>query len=308
MTRQFLPLFAFQSYPLTDLPEYRWYILGRQLTAYAHSTVGPHENRPSSIPACVVHRFSSRIVNGGRYTVAPSQTPYVWCIISYMTPPTSPLRPFGPPSRGITQSDVNHAADTLLRLGERPTIDKVRAKIGKGSPNTINPLLDAWWKTLSARVDSGPAALHRLPETVAHVAEALWMQALEEGKRRVLLEQRDSARVADLDKQRLEVRSHVLTLREGELDSRLRDRDRAIDDLNRRLRELTTLLRKEQATCEFLSRQLAELQSGRTPKGQRSKSRPKARLTKRFAVRNKSTARKRKLPNRRRHPGRTNSH
>jgi hypothetical protein len=124
-------------------------------------------------------------------------------------------------------------------------------------------MLDAWWKTLSARLDSGPAALHRQPETVAHVAEALWMQALEEGKRRLLLEQRDSARVADLDKQRLEVRSHVLTLREGELDSRLRDRDRTIEDLNLRLRELTGLLRKEQATRELLARQIAELQSAR---------------------------------------------
>jgi hypothetical protein len=147
----------------------------------------------------------------------------------------------------------------------RPTIEKIRAKLGKGSPNTINPMLDVWWKTLSARLDSGPAALHRLPESIAHIAEALWMQALEEGKRRATLEQRDSARVAELDKQRLELRSHVLTLREGELDSRLRDRDRAIEDLNLRLRELTGALRKEQVTRELLSRQIAELQSARVP-------------------------------------------
>src|SRR5260370_39808171 len=154
----------------------------------------------------------------------------------------TPKKPLGPPPRGVTQSDVSHAADSLLRSGERPTIDKVRAKIGKGSPNTINPMLDAWWKTLSARLDAGPAALHRLPETVAHIAEALWMQALEEGKPRALLEQRDSARIAELDKQRLELRSHVLNLREGELDSRLRDRERTIAVLNLRLRSLTEQL------------------------------------------------------------------
>lgn len=165
--------------------------------------------------------------------------------------------------RGITQSNVSHAADSLLRAGERPTIDKVRAKIGKGSPNTINPLLDAWWKTLSARLDSGPAALHRLPESVAHVAEALWMQALDESKRRVLLEQRDSARLAELDKQRLELRSHVLTLREGELDSRVRDRDRTVEELNVRLRELSEALRKEQATRELLATQLVATESTR---------------------------------------------
>jgi len=157
---------------------------------------------------------------------------------------------YGARSTGIRQSDVSHAADSLLRAGDRPTVEKIRAKLGRGSPNTINPMLNAWWKTLAARLDSGPAALHRLPEPVAHIAEALWMQALEEGKRRAALEHRDSARLAELDKQRLELRSHVLTLREGELDSRLRDRDRTIEELNLRLRELTGLLRKEQATRE----------------------------------------------------------
>jgi hypothetical protein len=178
-----------------------------------------------------------------------------------MTEPTPRPRPLGPPPRGITQSDVSHAADSLLRAGERPTIEKIRAQLGRGSPNTINPMLDAWWKTLAARLDSGPAALHRLPETVAHVAEALWMQALDEGRRRAQQELKTSERIAADHQQNLEVRSHVLTLREGELDSRLRDRDRTIEDFSLRLRELTLLLRKEQATRESLSRQIAGMQS-----------------------------------------------
>src|SRR5580698_2553022 len=91
---------------------------------------------------------------------------------------SEPKTIYGQPSRGITARDVAAAADALLRAGERPTIEKVRAKIGSGSPNTINPLLDAWWQTIGARLDSGPAALHRLPEPIAHIAEALWWQAL----------------------------------------------------------------------------------------------------------------------------------
>jgi hypothetical protein len=91
---------------------------------------------------------------------------------------------------------------------------------------------------------------------VAHVAEALWMQALEEGRRRAHLELKTSERLAADQHQNLEVRSHVLTLREGELDSRLRDRDRTIEELNLRLRELTGALRKEQATRESLTRRL----------------------------------------------------
>jgi len=189
-------------------------------------------------------------------------------------------KPLGPPPRGISQSDVSHAADSLLRSGERPTIEKIRTKLGKGSPNTINPMLDAWWKTLSARLDSGPAALHRLPESIAHIAEALWMQALDEGKRRAALEQRDNARLAELDQQRLELRSHVLTLREGELDSRLRDRDRTIEDLNLRLRELTGSLRKEQATCELLVHQMEQQRSVTPMKRRRLPAEAKKRLAK----------------------------
>jgi hypothetical protein len=128
-------------------------------------------------------------------------------------------------------------------------------------------MLDAWWKTLSVRLDSGPAALHRLPETIAHIAAALWMQALEEAKRRAALEQRDSARVTELDKQRLEVRSHVLTLREGELDSRLRDRDRTIADLRLQLRELNLMLKKQQATQAAQGKRNAFLEDERVARG-----------------------------------------
>lgn len=152
------------------------------------------------------------------------------------------------PARGVTAADVDRAADSLLRQAERPTVEKIRAALGTGSPNTINPLLDAWWQRLSSRLDAGPAALHRLPESVAHVAEALWMQALEEGRRRATLERaKDQRAVAELQSS-LEVRSHVLSLREGELDHRLRERERTVQGLEEQLRAMTTLLRKEQAS------------------------------------------------------------
>jgi hypothetical protein len=214
----------------------------------------------------------------------------ICCNLYYMIGLPEPAKPYGLPAGGVRQSDVSHAADTLLRLGVRPTVEKVRAKLGRGSPNTINPMLDAWWKTLSARLDSGPAALHRIPETVAHIAEALWMQALEEGKRRATLEQRDSARLTELDKQRLEVRSHVLTLREGELDSRLRDRDRTIEELNLRLRELTGALRKEQATHELLAKRLSHPAPQILARGQPPMKASKARTP--LARKRKRTARR----------------
>src|SRR6202790_3461452 len=101
-----------------------------------------------------------------------------------------------PPTRGVRQADVSQAADALLRAGDRPTVERIRAAIGSGSPNTVGPLLDVWRKRLSARLDAGPAALHRLPESVAHVAEALWMQALDEGRRRPQLQLKSTQRAA----------------------------------------------------------------------------------------------------------------
>jgi len=173
---------------------------------------------------------------------------------------SSPAPRYGPPSRGITAGDVERAADALLREGDRPTIDKIRAKIGRGSPNTINPILDAWWKRLASRLDSGPAAFHRLPESVAHVAEALWMQALDEGRRRATLEERSAERAIAADRQAFEVRSHVLSLREGELEVRLKDRERTQTALESQVRELTLLLRKGEATREAQAKRIAALE------------------------------------------------
>ena len=135
----------------------------------------------------------------------------------------------------VTAADVDRAADALLRAGERPTIDKVRLRIGRGSPNTINPLLDAWWSRLAARLDAGPAALHRLPEPVLLAAEGLWMQTLDEARKRAAAEQGSRKASLAKDRQDLEVRSHVLSIRESELTSRLAASDRRIAQLETEL-------------------------------------------------------------------------
>jgi hypothetical protein len=170
--------------------------------------------------------------------------------------PRTPTPPTGRPY--VTAADVDRAADSLLREGHRPTIERVRAKIGRGSPNTVNPLLDAWWSRLASRLDAGPAALHRLPEPVAHAAEGLWLTALEEARRRAQLESRSSKATLDRDRQDLAVQTHVLLLRESELKSRLEASDRRIATLETELAALTTLLRKEQASRIAAERRATE--------------------------------------------------
>ena len=200
-------------------------------------------------------------------------------------PPTT--RTTADATRGITAASVDRAADALLRAGHRPTIERVRAHLGRGSPNTINPLLDAWWQRLAGRLDAGPAALHRLPEPVLHAAEGLWLQTLDAARKRAASEQGSTRSALARDRRELEVRSHVLSIRESELADRLQLAERRTQALELELEALTTLLRKEQASRLAAERRLADSPNvrvggvGRAPQptaaAARAKSRTKSR-------------------------------
>src|SRR5260370_19506136 len=91
----------------------------------------------------------------------------------------SAVTPFRRRAPRISQADVFQAADTLLVEGHRPTIDRVRIKLGRGSPNTINDHLDAWWAKLGARLRDLPGKeFPQLPESVAQSLQQLWNEAL----------------------------------------------------------------------------------------------------------------------------------
>lgn len=138
-----------------------------------------------------------------------------------------------PPGRGVGESDVALAADALLREGFRPTIERIREKLGRGSPNTINPLLDQWWKGLAARLSGGPEMLERIPAPAFHVLEALWVQLQIAARDRAAVALAAEHGKANRDAQAIEIRSQVLSLREGELNERLRrqeDRLRSVED------------------------------------------------------------------------------
>ncbi|MEY2873403.1 MAG: hypothetical protein RLZZ373_774, partial [Pseudomonadota bacterium] len=89
--------------------------------------------------------------------------------------------------RGITDQDVWRAADALLLDGQRPTIERVRQHIGRGSPNTVSPHLDRWFAQLGARI-ADPQAFRSpapdTPEPVQALAAQLWQtaQALARGQ------------------------------------------------------------------------------------------------------------------------------
>jgi hypothetical protein len=227
-------------------------------------------------------------------------TDYVCCIIKYMArprrPEASPLPADTARARGITSADVDRAADALLRDGQRPTIEKVRARIGRGSPNTINPLLDAWWSRLAGRLDAGPAALHRLPEAVAQAAEGLWMQALNEARRRTTAETGSSRKALARDRQELEIQGHILAVREAELRARIEAAERRSAQLELEVQTLTTMLRKEQASRLAAERGLTERPSspgiGQRRPGRGRAPKPTVAARKRQPAKSRKPARK----------------
>jgi hypothetical protein len=196
--------------------------------------------------------------------------------------------------RGITSTDVDRAADALLREGQRPTIEKVRLKIGRGSPNTINPLLDQWWSRLAGRLDAGPAALHRLPEPVLHAAEGLWLQCLDDARRRAQLEAGSTRKALTRERQELEVQGHVLAIREAELKARIEQAERRATKLEIEVEALTTLLRKEQASRLAAERRAATAPA--PPSAPRGKARKPGRKSPRTAVASKRPVTARRKP------------
>src|SRR3546814_4557706 len=62
-------------------------------------------------------------------------------------------------ARGITESDVHSAADAIVDAGERPTVERIRAHLGTGSPNTVTRWLETWWQGLGQRLQAQQASL-----------------------------------------------------------------------------------------------------------------------------------------------------
>ncbi|WP_077033404.1 DNA-binding protein [Pelomonas sp. KK5] len=88
-------------------------------------------------------------------------------------------------ARGITEDEVWKACDALLLEGARPTIERVRQKLGRGSPNTVSPMLETWFKHLGARIkDPGAfSAPPSMPDPVHQAAQHLWETAQAEARR-----------------------------------------------------------------------------------------------------------------------------
>lgn len=122
--------------------------------------------------------------------------------------------------RGITQDQVNDAADAILSTGENPTVEKVRGKLGTGSPNTITRMLDAWRRGLGERLQQ-LTALPDLPAAAGQAMFEVWRLACEHAEEEI------SARFVS-ERESIEAARAELTREREDWQARLEEADSAV--------------------------------------------------------------------------------
>lgn len=182
--------------------------------------------------------------------------------------------------RGVQTADVWDAADAVLMAGQRPTIERVRQKLGRGSPNTVAPMLEAWFAQLGQRLGSmsvggaGNAAAQdtitpdqpQPPATVLDLAQSLWDAALDQARQAA--QQQWEAAQAELAQQRsqltadraeLERERQTLAQQHSTLEQMLALSRTQVADLTRRLTDADAWRQEKEQSVAVLTNRLEDL-------------------------------------------------
>lgn len=177
-------------------------------------------------------------------------------------------------ARGVVFEDISPIADGLLVAGERPTVERVRQALGRGSPNTIGPLLDTWWAQLAQR-HAKQLAMPGVPEAVASAFAHAWELAVDAGmahaEAQVAPERAALAKaLAEVDQARADVQTQLRQL-EGSLHqaetaatARYHDwllSERRNSETDRELAQAKAGLQQFGLQCEVLEARLADRQA-----------------------------------------------
>lgn len=151
-------------------------------------------------------------------------------------------------TRGVQQDEVSEAADALLASGLRPTIERVRQHLGRGSPNTVSPMLETWFAGLGKRLGmTGNAGGEgQMPAAAAQALTKLWDAAL-------LAARQEADAAFSQDRQALSDAQAALTDRETSLtqqEQALTQRQDMADQLLQAEREKTTAVEASLATAQ----------------------------------------------------------
>lgn len=176
-------------------------------------------------------------------------------------------------ARGVQMSEVWAAADAVLALGERPTIERVRQQLGRGSPNTVGPMLDGWYGSLARRLqapadpaDAPAEAEVPLPAPVVRAAKALWGRALQQADEQVAAQWAQSRATLEGEAQALRHAQDEVAREKQRLEDRnaayavaMQARDAQIAELVRQTQELQQQLQACQQQLEGLRTEGAQL-------------------------------------------------
>ena len=195
-------------------------------------------------------------------------------------------------TRGVQQEEVWAAADALIAAGERPTIQRVRLKIGRGSPNTVSPMLEAWFATLAPRLGiaalGSQAAEEGAPKELRQALDGVWATAVATARDkadRALAPERDrlaqQGRELEATREGLSQREAVLTEQGFALEhalelakSQLRDQAAQLEktgrDLERARSSLATLVQERDADRHQFDKHLSTLSQERERLEQRA--------------------------------------
>ncbi len=183
------------------------------------------------------------------------------------------LGPVGRNGRGIQLEDVLGAADALVDAGLKPTIERVRQKLGRGSPNTVSPMLDVWFSTLGQRLKGLPSVAEeearKLPLEVVQIAQKFWDLATHNARQAQIQQTEATRRELELQQAALEARELHLQQREAafeetrqRLDAALASSQQEREALGRQLTDQAALA-QEQAVEASRHRRVLEVEVAR---------------------------------------------
>lgn len=166
-------------------------------------------------------------------------------------------------TRGVQQEDVWAAADQLVADGLRPTIERVRLKIGRGSPNTVSPILDAWFATLGARLgvtDDKKPTVGELPAPVRQMMSKLWETALLSAQSVAEQGLSQAQQTLAAERTAIELRAADLVSREQGLQERQSAQDEVLQIARNQVADLTSRLEQSQALTHRRDTEIDALQ------------------------------------------------
>src|SRR5882757_9992272 len=140
-------------------------------------------------------------------------------------------------AHGITEQDVFGAADCLLARGERPTIERVRLELGRGSPNTVNRMLDVWWSSLAKRM--GGTDDGGLPASIVQACRSLYAEMRQQADRAAIATIEETERKALRERQDLERAQAALSSEKAGVVAMVAALRDELSELNARNRQVT---------------------------------------------------------------------